>query len=496
MKDISIVFPHQLFKDHPALSKGRQVLLIEDELFFRQYKFHKQKLVLHRASMLFYKSELERKHFSVEYISSTENKSLKMIFQALKTKQVQTIYYVDTCDYLLERRMVRSAKVHGLKLISHSSPNFICTSEYLKNYFDQKKRYFLTEFYIEQRKRFSILIQDGQPVGGKWTFDTENRKKMPGSVKVPRLPNFNPNTFVKEAASYVNSNFSSHYGTTENFSYPVTYDDAKIGLDKFLKDRFENYGIYQDAMIEENSFLFHSLLTPALNIGLLSSTEIIDSAIEHANKNNIPINSLEGFVRQILGWREYIRALYEREGVKERTTNYWNHTRKIPKSFWNGTTGIKPVDNVIQKVLKTGYSNHIERLMVMGNFMLLCEFDPDEVYLWFMELYIDAYDWVMVPNVYGMSQFADGGLMSTKPYISGSNYILKMSNYKKGDWCEIWDALYWGFIDKHKKIFIKNPRMSMMVKQLEKMNQTRLDKLKDTREKFIRELNQGTSLKI
>lgn len=138
-----------------------------------------------------------------------------MIFQALKTKQVQTIYYVDTCDYLLERRMVRSAKVHGLKLISHSSPNFICTSEYLKNYFDQKKQYFLTEFYIEQRKRFSILIQDGQPVGGKWTFDTENRKKMPGSVKVPRLPNFNPNTFVKEAASYVNSNFSSHYGTTE-----------------------------------------------------------------------------------------------------------------------------------------------------------------------------------------------------------------------------------------------------------------------------------------
>lgn len=166
------------------------------------------------------------------------------------------------------------------------------------------------------------------------------------------------------------------------------------------------------------------------------------------------MNSLEGFVRQVLGWREFIRGIYHVVGSKQRTTNYWGFTRKIPQSFYDGTTGIVPLDNVIQKLVKTGYSHHIERLMVLSNFMLLCEFDPDEVYRWFMEMYIDAYDWVMVPNVYGMGQFADGGLMCTKPYISGSNYVLKMSDYKKdGKWTEIWDGLFWRFMHVHRDFF-------------------------------------------
>ena len=202
---------------------------------------------------------------------------------------------------------------------------------------------------------------------------------------------------------------------------------------------------------------------------------MIDRAIEYAEKANIPVNSLEGFVRQILGWREYIRAVYEAKGVEERTRNYWQHTRKIPISFWAGKTGIAPVDDAIRGLLNTGYNHHIERLMILGNFMLLCEFDPDEVYRWFMTMYIDSYDWVMVPNVYGMSQYADGGLMSTKPYISGSNYILKMSNYQKGEWSEIWDGLFWRFIHKHYESFSKNPRMSMMAVQVAKMDSTKLN---------------------
>ena len=177
-----------------------------------------------------------------------------------------------------------------------------------------------------------------------------------------------------------------------------------------------------------------------------------------------------------------------REGVKERTTNHFNHIRKIPSSFYTGTTGIEPIDNVIKRILQTGYANHIERLMVLGNFMLLCEFDPDDIYCWFMELFIDAYDWVMVPNVYGMSQFADGGLMATKPYISSSNYILKMSHYKRAPWCEVWDGLYWRFIAKHQSAFIKNPRMSMMVKQLEKMDKQKKERLLDSAERFLNTL--------
>jgi deoxyribodipyrimidine photolyase-related protein len=215
-----------------------------------------------------------------------------------------------------------------------------------------------------------------------------------------------------------------------------------------------------------------------LNVGLLTPLQIIDSVLEYAKQNDIPLNSLEGFIRQIIGWREFIRGIYVAKGTEERNRNFFQHKRKIPSSFYDGTTGIIPIDTTIRKLLKTGYAHHIERLMILGNFMLLCEFDPDEIYRWFMELFIDAYDWVMVPNVYGMSQFADGGLMSTKPYISSSNYLRKMSNYKKAQWQEIWDALYWRFIDKHREVFNKNIRMKFMVSMYDKM-------LTEKKEKFI-----------
>ncbi len=195
--------------------------------------------------------------------------------------------------------------------------------------------------------------------------------------------------------------------------------------------------------------------------------EVIQAALEHADE--VPINSREGFIRQVIGWREYMRGVYLHLGRRQRTSNYWNHQRPVPAAFYDGTTGIEPVDTVIHRVLKYAYCHHIERLMVLGNFMLLCEICPNAIYRWFMELFIDAYDWVMVPNVYGMSQFADGGLITTKPYISGSAYILKMSGFQRGPWCEIWDALYWRFIDKHRSFFKSNPRMSVMVAQCERM---------------------------
>ena len=192
---------------------------------------------------------------------------------------------------------------------------------------------------------------------------------------------------------------------------------------------------------------------------------------------------------QILGWREFIRGIYFAKSVEERTKNYWNFKRKIPNSFYDGSTNILPVDICIKKILKTGYAHHIERLMIIGNFMLLCEFNPDEVYRWFMEMFIDSYDWVMVPNVYGMSQFADGGLMSTKPYISGSSYILKMSNYKKGEWTNIWDSLFWNFIDKRRDFFIKNPRMRMLVSNFDKMDSNKKKELLETADNFLQNLS-------
>ena len=226
-----------------------------------------------------------------------------------------------------------------------------------------------------------------------------------------------------------------------------------------------------------------------LNVGLITPNAVIDSCLKYATDNDIPINSTEGFVRQIIGWREFIRGMYECRGSEERTTNFWNFDKKIPSSFYDGTTGIPPIDKTIKKILQTGYCNHIERLMVIGNFMMLCEFDPDEVYRWFMELFIDSYDWVMVTNIYGMSQFADGGLMATKPYISGSNYLMKMSNYKKGEWQATWDGLFWRFMDTHRAFFLSNPRLGMLVRMYDKMPKEKQQSHLENASNYLESLN-------
>jgi deoxyribodipyrimidine photolyase-related protein len=210
----------------------------------------------------------------------------------------------------------------------------------------------------------------------------------------------------------------------------------------------------------------------------------VHAAIAFANKNPVSINSLEGFIRQMIGWREFIRGVYIYKGTKERTTNFWKFNKNIPASFYEANTGIEPIDTSIKKLIHTAYNHHIERLMILGNFMLLCEINPDKVYQWFMEMYIDAYDWVMVPNVYGMSQFADGGLMATKPYISGSSYVLKMSNFKKGTWCETWDSLFWHFMNKHRNFFLSNPRLGMLIKTYDKMSDEKKNILNQNFEQF------------
>jgi deoxyribodipyrimidine photolyase-related protein len=222
-----------------------------------------------------------------------------------------------------------------------------------------------------------------------------------------------------------------------------------------------------------------------LNIGLLDPQYVIDRVLYKAAHSEIPMNSLEGFIRQIIGWREFMRGIYHHPGNEIRNGNFWNFTRPLPQSFYDGSTGIPPIDRVIRQLLNDGYCHHIERLMVLGNFMILCRIKPDEVYRWFMEMFVDSYDWVMVPNVYGMSQFADGGTFTTKPYISGSNYILKMSDEPKGPWCPIWDALFWTFIGDYTPFFLKNPRLSMMARSWAKQTVEKQDSHRKIADDFL-----------
>ncbi|MBS1624009.1 MAG: cryptochrome/photolyase family protein [Bacteroidetes bacterium] len=489
MSSVTLVFPHQLYKHHPSLAGGREVYLIEDCLYFRQYAFHKQKLLLHRASMKYYADYLRQMGHKVNYIdSSSADADLDHFFLKIAVAGVHACHYADTTDYLLERRLHRFAGRHGIKLVVSESPAFIQSKADNHAYFEDHK-YFLTEYYIHLRKKYNILLEKGEkPIGGKWTYDSENRKKLPKGTVVPALPVVTESSYISEATAYVQRYFGANPGSINRICYPVTHADAEQWLDTFIRERFACFGIYQDAIVGAERWLFHGILTPMLNVGLLQPSDIIERAMAYASAYAIPINSLEGFVRQVLGWREYVRAMYTEHGVYERTRDFWEHTRPMPEALYQGTTGLPPIDMAVARLIETGYTHHIERLMILGNFMLLCGIRTDDVYRWFMELYIDSYDWVMVPNVYGMSQYADGGLMSTKPYISGSNYILKMSNYPKGAWCEIWDGLYWRFINKHHDEFAKNPRMSMMAALVSRMDKATLTKHIEVAEKYLGQL--------
>ncbi|TMM59320.1 cryptochrome/photolyase family protein [Maribacter algarum] len=492
MKAVNLIFPHQLFEVNPLFENGHAFYLIEEFLFFMQYPFHKQKIAFHRATMQFYLDFLRKKGHQVNYVEATDETSdIRKLIPVLTKEGIQEIHYLDPADYWLEKRIAEGCASEGIRYNVHDSPMYLNSKEDLKNFFrEDKKKFYQTKFYTGQRKARNILLdENGKPKGGKWTYDTENRKKYPAKKVPPSVQYPDNDSYFEEAKSYVEANFENHYGElTEQLLYPNTFEKTQTWFTNFLETRFSEFGVYEDAIVAENSILNHSVLTPMLNVGLITPQEIVDKSLAHAEQNDIPINSTEGFIRQIIGWREFIRGVYVAKGSYERTKHFWKFHKKIPKSFYDGTTGIPPIDLTIKKVSKTGYCHHIERLMVLGNFMVLCEFDPDEVYQWFMELFIDAYDWVMVPNVYGMSQFADGGLMSTKPYISSSNYLMKMSNYKKGKWQETWDGLFWRFMNKHRDFFLSNPRLGMLIRTFDKMSEEKKQAHLKNGELFLNQL--------
>lgn len=484
MKDATLIYPHQLFTTHPALLKGRKVFIIEEPLLLNEFPTHNQKLLLHRLSMQAYKDDLIHKGHDVTYISVLDIKNTADVFTLIKERGYQTLHIVDTTDFLLEKRINRAAQKHNFVLARYESPLFILSkSDAIKRYIDSKKH--LAQFYKKLRKDKKVLVDEAEnPIGGQWSFDEENRKKLPKDISIPDDMMAYVNTEITNAKQWLTSVQGEKYGDIAMY-FPYTRTSALAYLHEFLSKRFAQFGTYEDALTSSHTRVFHSTLSPLINIGLLSPQEVIDEAIAFAAKENIALNNTEGFVRQILGWREFMRAAYECDGTTMRTKNFWNHTRKLSASFWDATTGIPPIDTAVQNALTFGYSHHIERLMVLGNFMLLNKVAPDEVYRWFMAMYVDAYDWVMVPNVYGMSQFADGGIFSTKPYISGSNYIKKMSDYKPGEWETIWTALYWNFIGTHKAFFLSNHRLSMMPRLLEKMDPEKKSHHKTTAENWL-----------
>ena len=484
---IHLVLGNQLFPvDYLKQLNIKHVFMREDMNLCTYEKHHKQKIALFLSSMRSYRDELKKNKITTEYCelmdynSMTYEEYLKRYLDKIKIKKI-SIWSIE--DKWFEKRLKKLEK-NGISIEIHDTPMFLTKLNEFEEMCTQRKspKYKMTDFYINQRKKLDILMKDNKPLGGKWTFDGENRKKIPQNTTPPPLLQFKKTNHTKDVTKLVDEVFKKHYGETKHFNYPTTREQALDNLRHFLDHKFSKFGDYEDSVDERSHLWFHSNLSSSLNIGLITPLDILNNI---RDLNNIPINSYEGFVRQIIGWREFMRCLYHFEGKNMEKSNFFNHQRKIKKSWYTGTTGLDPLDYSIKSTIKHAYSHHIERLMIQVNLMNLCEIKPRDAYKWFMELYIDSSDWVMTPNVYSMGLFADGGIMATKPYICGSNYILKMMNFKKGPWCDVMDGLYWRFIDKNRAFFKKNPRLNMMVSLFDKMKKVKKDNILSKASEFI-----------
>ena len=464
MKSIFFVFPHQLFKNVELLRKYDKVYLIEEPIFFysskyRPLNFHKLKLLLHRASMKYYYDYLKDKNINVSYIDYIDKNDFSFI-----PKTVSSVSYYDVVDHSLQEKIDKAMSKKGIDIEKiYDSPNFICkfiNLEYIRNnIFKNKKHLSHVSFYTYMRKAFNILLNNrGNYEGNKLSFDEENRLSLPKNQE-DNIPDINnrKGKYIDDAMKWVNNHFGDNYGNIDNISHMAfTHSGAENMLDDFINDRLKHFGDYQDAISLSSPFLYHSLLSHVINIGLLDPLECINRVIdEWKNNKKVGLNNVEGFVRQILGWREYTRYLYVYHYDDMIKKNYMKSHNRLSNKWYDGTTGWVPVDNTIKAAFKYGYLHHIQRLMIMGNIMNLMKFEPYEVYKWFMEFAIDSYDWVMISNVYSMALFADGGLTTTKPYISSSAYLLKMSGgrFKRdGIWDEDMNVLFYNYIATAPKI--------------------------------------------
>lgn len=479
-----LLYPNQLF-EVSLLPKVQRVYLVEEPLLFGTDKefpmsFHKQRLVLLRASMRRYAEEvLWPNGYEVEYVESGTDVVTDTALVRAAFEGASEIVVFDPIDLRLWRRLESASQaleVH-VPLRKLENPGFYLRQKDIDAYFTGKDTPSFTDFYQYQRERFDVLIDKNyHPVGGKWSFESEEETRLDKDTPLPGISSFGDNDFVREAITHVELKFPSNPGRTDTFLWPTNRVESLAWLKDFFANRLSSYGEYQDIVDERGVWLFHSAISPMLNIGLVSPQEVVEAAMDFcaSTKKEIPIASLEGFIRNILGQREYARALYVTSGDKLRSQNVLGNNRRLTDDWYAGTTGMPPVDAVIKKVNDFGYAHHSERLTVVGNFMMMCDIHPDDVYQWFMCSFVDSYEWVTLPSVYSLGQSIQQGKLSGRQSLCSSNTILAMSRYDKGPWCDIWDGLFWRFVDGHRLMVKKVPRLgSLLLSRYDKMDASR-----------------------
>ena len=457
---------------------------------------HKKKLVLVFSAMRHFAKELQNKGFSVKYSKINESKEdfTKELAYQCKKIQPKRVVITHPGEYRVLQEIKKWKRVLNIPVSIIEDNRFFCTIDEFKKWTEGRKELRMELFYQMMRKKYHILIdKNGKPKGGKWNYDIKNRKSLPKNY--PNIPNpllHKPDNITKQVIIEVKKKFPKHFGNLEPFWFAVTHDQARKSLNDFIENRFGMFGPYEDAMAQEESFLYHSVLSMYLNIGLLDPKQIINKVLE---KDGIKLESVEGFVRQILGWREYIRGIYWHTMPKYSKTNYFDAKNKLPKFYWTGDTEMNCMKNCIEQTIKESYAHHIQRLMITGNFALIAGIKPEEVCEWYLSVYADAYEWVELPNTHGMTLYADGGVLGSKPYAASGNYINKMSDYckdckynvkqKEGDDACPFNYLYWNFFLKNQKKLEKNPRLWTVFSNIKKMSQKKKKQIQSDSKKFL-----------
>ena len=469
-------------------------------------KHHKKKLVLLFSAMRHFAQTLKEQGYNVHYRcyedKDNQGSLLKEVRKCLKEHSaLGQVVVTEPGEYRLLKSMQQWSSQLNTPVEILKDPRFYASPDDFKGWAKDRKSLRMEFFYREMRKKHHILMEQGVPAGGKWNYDASNRKAMPANVHPPEPTSFTPDSVTEEVIRLVKAEFSEHFGDISGFHYAVTRKQALQVLNEFIEQRLPDFGKYQDAMRQNMPWLFHSHISFYLNCGLLTPREVVQQAEAAWYAGEAPLNSVEGFIRQILGWREYVRGFYWYSMPQLQNENYFNANRDLPEFFWDGHTNMNCLRQCVQDTKHHAYAHHIQRLMVIGNFSLLCELAPQQVQEWYLLVYADAYEWVELPNVAGMILYADGGNLASKPYISSGSYINKMSDYCKNcgysvtkktgpDACPF-NYLYWRFLDAHYARLKDNPRMALVFKSYEKMSQQKIDTIRSDGAAFLSKLSKN-----
>ena len=488
-----------------SVNKNTIYLMAEMRQETNYVKHHIQKVVAFFLSMRNFATDLKQKNHTVIYYTISDQNNLhdlkKIILFEIEKNKIEKFEYQLPDEYRLDQQLKEICASLKIKSEAFDTEHFYTSRTELQEFFKGKKMLLMENFYRNMRKKHHILMQGSQPLDDQWNFDHDNRLKYKGQVPIPDAKQFSID--VSDVLKEIQTQKLETIGTIDanNFGWPTSKKQCLAQLHYFCENLLIHFGDYEDALHTDEKFLFHSRLSFAMNSKMLSPKEVVETAIGYFynHRDTITTSQIEGFVRQIVGWREYIRGIYWKQMPEYKTLNKLENYNKLPDFYWTGNTKMECLKKSISQSLTDAYAHHIQRLMVIGNFSLLTQMHPDEVDNWYLGVYIDAIEWVELPNTRGMSQFADGGIVATKPYVSSGNYINKMSNYcsnchysvkdKFGETACPFNALYWNFLDEKKEHFKNNQRMAMMLNLLKKISGEELANIKEKAHHIIANLD-------